>query len=131
MIVFLKSTFIYALQELYYFKHDAPDEIREKWRVYSLAKDEFIDNNNIPYEIYVREARRIVGKYVFTEHDNIPIEIERTPIHFDAIAITDWPVDLVASVNRRVSESNLDGIVFLARSSRPAQVPYRCILPKG
>lgn len=121
----------YILQELYYLQNDAPIEIQQKWRKFGLAKDEFPDNGNVPYEIYVREARRIVGKYVFTEHDNIPQNIERTKINRDAIAITDWPVDHVACINRSVKGGNLDGIMFLAESSKPAQIPYRCMLPQG
>jgi hypothetical protein len=121
----------FILQELWYLKNDAPEEIREQWKRYGLAKDEFVDNSNLPYEIYVREARRIVGPYVFTEHDNIPKEIERTKIHFDSVAMTDWPIDSVACRERTVPDGNYDGIVFLAESSRPAQIPYRCILPKS
>lgn len=121
----------YALQQLYYLQNDAPVDIQEKWDKYGLAKDEFVDNNNVPYEIYVREARRIVGKYIFTEHDNIPHGIERTKISSDAIAITDWPVDHVACINRLVDGGNMDGIMFLAETSKPAQISYRCILPQG
>ena len=56
-------------------------------------------------------------------------DIRRTPIHADSIAMTDWPVDSVACLPRRVAGGHDDGIFFLAEESRPAQVPYRCLLP--
>lgn len=118
---------------LWFYQNDpsAPADVREKFQDYGLAADEFTDNGYVPYEIYVREARRLVGRYVFTEHDNkVPAGLGRTPIHRDSIAMTDWPVDSVACLNRKIEGSNKDGVFFLAEESRPAQVPYRSLLAK-
>ena len=102
---------------------------REQFAGYGLAADEFPDNHHLPYEIYVREARRLVGRYVFKEQDNIIAEgIARTPVHADSIAMTDWPMDSVACLPRTVPGGSIDGILFLAEQSRPAQVPYRSIV---
>ncbi|MGV3660570.1 MAG: FAD-dependent oxidoreductase [Prosthecobacter sp.] len=104
---------------------------RKQFAGYGLAADEFPDNNHAPYEIYVREARRLVGRYVFKEQDNVVAEgISRTPIHADSIAITDWPVDSVACLPRKAPGGNTDGILFLGEETRPGQVPYRSLLPQ-
>ncbi|WP_051946113.1 FAD-dependent oxidoreductase [Verrucomicrobium sp. BvORR106] len=121
------------LMRLWWIQNDpeAPEKERKQFAGYGLAADEFPDNNHAPYEIYVREARRLVGRYVFKEQDNVVAEgIARTPVHADSIAITDWPVDSVACLPHRIPGGNTDGILFLGEESRPAQVPYRSILSR-
>jgi hypothetical protein len=105
---------------------------RASYRRIGLPLDEFPDNDHIPYEMYVREARRIIGRHVFTEHDNRPAPgLTRPPIHADSIAFTDWSMDSHDCTWDRRPGYAYDGKLILTEESRPAQIPYRCLLPQG
>ncbi|MDZ7265558.1 MAG: FAD-dependent oxidoreductase [candidate division KSB1 bacterium] len=46
-----------------------PATIRQQMSAWGWCKDEFMDNDYFPYQLYVREARRLRGEYVVTEHN--------------------------------------------------------------
>ncbi|MCB0598795.1 MAG: FAD-dependent oxidoreductase [Lewinellaceae bacterium] len=123
-----------ALQgTLFYCQNDpgAPAPCREMLREYGWAKDEFADNDYRPYEIYVREARRLEGRHVFTQHDvSLMDEIGRTPIHRDSIAVSEWYVDSHACTDEKIGDSLHEGKIMLHQETFPGQIPYRAILPR-
>lgn len=123
----------FALGRMYFLQNDpwVPAERRRQARKWGLAKDEFVDNDNFPYQLYIREARRIVGRYIFTEYDaTFARGYARTPIHDDSIAITDWYMDLQQVSRETQPGSSEEGLLSLSELTRPAQIPYRSLLPR-
>lgn len=121
----------HALGLLYFLQNDeaVPDEIRSGAREWGLARDEFTDNDNLPYEMYVREARRIRGRTVFTEHDACPAPgIERPPVQADAVAIAEWPMDSHECTTDRHLGSLYEGEFLLVEKTRPSQIPFSVML---
>ncbi|MEP6670123.1 MAG: FAD-dependent oxidoreductase [Chthoniobacter sp.] len=124
----------FALGLIWFLQNDesVSDGARAKFREWGLPKDEFPDHDHIPYEMYVREARRLVGRHVFTEHDNsLAPGCGRTPVFTDSVAITDWYMDSHACTNDSRPGFHYDGKLILTEESRPAQIPYRSMLPQG
>jgi hypothetical protein len=96
----------------------------------ALADDEFVDNHNFPYELYVREGRRLEGVAMFKERDALKVpSFSRPPLRQDSIAVGDWAIDSHA-VSR-----DTEGYIYFAMGDRfhtsaPYQAPYGIMVPK-
>lgn len=116
-------------QGFYYFlAHDprVPKALQAEANEWGLAMDEFVDTGNWPNQLYVREARRMVGDFVATQKD---LQTERTKA--DAIGMGSYNSDS-HNVQRHISpegwvlnEGNVEVPV------QPYQIPYRVLTPKA
>lgn len=120
---------------MYFLQHDAamPPELRRQAAEWGLARDEFVEHDHLPPHLYVREARRLVGRAVFTEHDaRLAPGGERAPVHGDSVGITDFSLDSLACTTERLPGAGAlgDGQFFQMEQSRPGQVSAGVLLPR-
>lgn len=124
----------HALGLMWFLQNDPemPADLKAKARAWGFARDEFADNGHIPHQLYVREARRLVGRAVFTEHDALLAPgLERAPVHADSVGITEFSLDSLACTTDRLPGGSLcDGQLFQMEASRPGQVPFGVLLPQ-
>jgi hypothetical protein len=119
---------------LYFLSHDpaVPEHIRSELGGWGLPRDEFADTGHLPHQLYVREARRMLGEYVLTEHDLL-----ETRAHDDAVALGSYHIDIreVQRAWRWVYEHpRPKGMVFtegyLSVPVEPYPIPYRSLLAR-
>jgi hypothetical protein len=102
-----------------------PESLRDEVKQYGLAKDEFTANGHWPDQLYVREARRMVGDFVATQKD---LQTERTKP--DVIGMGSYNSDS-HNVQRFINEKGFvenEGDVQVP--VQPYQIPFRVLLPK-
>lgn len=122
-----------ALGLLYFVQNDpeVPEEHRKMANQYHLALDEFEDNGHFPWQLYVREARRLKGEYTLTENDvTLKAGAQRTTIFDDSIIAGEFPIDsFPASKEPSPDKKVLEGYIGMLPISA-YQIPLRALIPE-
>ena len=121
----------YTLGLLWFMGHDerVPQKLREQMLSYGLPKDEYIETEHWTPQLYIREARRMVGEYVATQAD-----CENKTSVEDGIGMAAYTMDS-HNCQRIVIEK--DGVRMVKNEGNvevhggsPYDIAYRSITPK-
>jgi hypothetical protein len=103
-----------------------PIEVRRKVQTWGPAKDEFVENGNWPPQLYVREARRMVGAYVITERDCRGKADVKDSVGMESY----WGMDSHAVWRYVDDEGHARNEGNVWEGIRPFPISYRAIAPK-
>lgn len=118
----------YTLGLLYFLAHDprVPRHLQDEMNTWGFAKDEFVDSQHFPPQLYVREARRMKGAYIMRQ-DDVCVDLRKP----DSVGMGSYPIDthhfqrIASPVGAVVNEG-----FIVDRRVKPYQLPYRCLTPK-
>ncbi len=103
-----------------------PDETRRYYAQWGLAKDEFADTGHWPSQLYIREARRMTGDFVVTEHTALGREVAADPVGLGSYHMDSHAIKLFVSPKGFVTS---EGGMFV-HIPAPFGISYRAILPR-
>lgn len=100
--------------------------IREEVSKWGTCKDEFAREDGWQAQLYVREARRMIGEYVMTQYDCEGLQVAEDPIGLGAYGMDSHHTQRYVTADGFVkNEGNLE-----ARVQAPYPISYRSITPK-
>ncbi|WP_254508362.1 FAD-dependent oxidoreductase [Anatilimnocola floriformis] len=112
---------------LYFIANDprVPKDTQEKMKKLGLPKDEFTDNGNWPHQIYVREARRMIGQFVMTEN-----ELTKKKPTPDSVGMGSYTIDS-HNVQRYITpEGYVQNEGDIGVGITPYSIAYGSLVPK-
>ncbi len=112
---------------LHFLRQDprVPESIRTEVAKWGLPKDEFQDTGGWPFQLYIREARRMVGSYVVHQGDCEHPQAIADSIGLGAYALDSHICQRVVQGGRVAPEGT-----FMVRITKTFPIPYRAICPK-
>ena len=119
---------IYTKGLLYFFGHDprVPQELRNEMQQWGYPKDEYVENGHWTPQLYVREARRMIGDYVMTQHNCQGREVVSDGVGMAAYTMDSHNTQRLVVNGQVKNEGNVEVGGF-----GPYPIAYRSLIPKS
>jgi hypothetical protein len=124
----IKAHELYQQGYFYFLANDTavPAAVRKEMANFGLAKDEFTDNGNWPHQLYIREARRMIGDFIMKEADALGKTNIARPIGMGSYALDAHNAQRYVTSEGFVQNEGDIGV----KPARPYSIDYGTILPK-
>lgn len=103
-----------------------PEDVRNEMSKWGLAKDEFTDNGNWPHQLYIREARRMIGHYVTTENEVLGKINVKDPVGMGSYTMDSHNIQRYVTGEGYVQNEGDVGV----HPGKPYKISYGSIVPK-
>lgn len=125
----IKDHITYQKGILYFMRTDKrlPSRVRDEMNKWGYSADEFSDNDNWPYNIYVREARRMKGSYVMTENDIMSNRQVPDPVAMGSYTMDSHNIQRYVTDEGYVQNEGDLGV----EPPKPYQISLGAILPRA
>jgi hypothetical protein len=113
---------------MYFLANDprVPPALHKEMNTWGLARDEFKDTGNWPHQLYVREARRMLGAYVMTQADIMDQRVKEDSVGLGSYNTDSHHVQRVVGADGFVINEGDFQVRVL-----PYAIPYRSLVPKA
>lgn len=103
-----------------------PQHIRDEVSKWGTSKDEFESKDGWQGQLYIREARRMIGEYVMTQYNCEGLEVVEDVIGMAAYGMDSHNIQRYVNAKGFVkNEGNVE-----ARVKEPYPISYRSLIPK-
>ena len=118
----------YQMGLMYFLQNDprVPVEVQTRMKEWGLAKDEFTANGGWPYQLYIREARRMKGEFIMKEADALGKTQVPNPIGMGSYSLDAHNAQRFVQANGYVQNEGDIGV----KPDKPYSIAYGSILPK-
>jgi hypothetical protein len=111
---------------------DVPEHVHDYMKTFGLCRDEYVDNDHFPHQLYIRVGRRMKGEYLMTQHD-----LMKDTVKYDAIGMGSYNIDVREVQRNYIPISRFPDMKYevynegyLSIPVAQYEIPYRSLVPK-